>query len=111
MPFGRKMVGVKIPDGNFAEVLTPGKTAAIEDLEGAMERALDNPINQPPLEEIVKPSDRVVLISDDNTRLTPVHRMIPPLLYRLNRAGVPDENISCMMALGELNHIKCNRRR
>lgn len=100
MPFDGKMVGVNIPDGNLAEVLTPGETKTIRDLDGAMERALDNPINQAPLEEMVKPSDRVVLISDDNTRLTPVHRMIPPLLDRLNRAGVPDENISCIMALG-----------
>jgi nickel-dependent lactate racemase len=100
MPFGGQTIGVTIPDGNLAEVLTPKATETLPDLDAAIERALDNPINQPPLEEIVKPSDRVVLISDDNTRLTPVHRMIPPLLSRLNRAGVPDENISCIMALG-----------
>lgn len=100
MPFGGQTIGVTIPDGNLAEVLTPKATETLSDLDAAIERVLDNPINQPPLEEIVKPSDRVVLISDDNTRLTPVHRMIPPLLSRLNRAGIPDENIACIMALG-----------
>jgi nickel-dependent lactate racemase len=42
----------------------------------------------------------VLLVSDDNTRLTPADRMIPPLLERLNRAGIPDQQIACIMALG-----------
>jgi len=41
--------------------------------------------------------NRVLLVSDDNTRLTPAERMIPPLLERLNRAGIPDQQIACIM--------------
>ena len=63
-------------------------------------RLWPDPIGQPPIEQWVKPSDRVLLVSDDNTRLTPADRMIPPLLARLNAAGVPDRNIACIMALG-----------
>ena len=72
----------------------------MSDLERAINRALDAPIGQEPLEKWVQSGDRVVLVSDDNTRLTPSDRIIPPLLERLNAAGVPDDRISCIMALG-----------
>ncbi|MEN8188202.1 MAG: nickel-dependent lactate racemase, partial [Thermodesulfobacteriota bacterium] len=65
-----------------------------------IEKALDNPIKQAPLEDWVKANDTILLVSDDNTRLTPADRIIPALLNRLNQAGVPDSNISCIMALG-----------
>lgn len=100
LPFAGQMVRVTVPDGNLAEVLTPSAALPIEDLDAAIEKALSTPINQSPIEKVVRPSDRVVIVSDDNTRLTPVHRMIPPLLRRLNAAGVPDGRISCIMALG-----------
>lgn len=86
IPFAGSIIDVDVPDKNIAEVLTPCPAETIEDFEGALERALDHPINQAPLEDIVSPSDRVILVSDDNTRLTPVDRMIPPLLRRMNRA-------------------------
>lgn len=41
-----------------------------------------------------------MIVSDDTTRLTPVHPMIHALLRRLNAAAVPDANIGCIMALG-----------
>jgi nickel-dependent lactate racemase len=70
------------------------------DLDGAITHALDVPLGQEPLEKWVKSDDRVILISDDNTRLTPADRLIMPLLERLNAAGVRDDRISCIMALG-----------
>jgi nickel-dependent lactate racemase len=89
-----------VPDKNLAEVLNPRSAPPVEDLQVEIERALSRPIHQEPLEQRVMPSDRVLILSDDNTRLTPADRMIPPLLERLNRAGVPDRRIACIMALG-----------
>ncbi|MCK7507640.1 MAG: nickel-dependent lactate racemase [Desulfobacterales bacterium] len=44
-------------------------------------RRWPHPIGQPPIERVgARPRDRVLLVSDDNTRLTPADRMIPPLL-------------------------------
>jgi lactate racemase len=42
----------------------------------------------------------VVIIVDDMTRSTPVARVLPILLDRLNAAGVSDEQISIVVALG-----------
>jgi len=100
MPFGGKPLRFEVPDRNLAQVLEPNGSTPLADLDAAIATALANPIGQPPIEQWVKPSDRVLLVSDDNTRLTPADRMIPPLLARLNAAGVPDRNIGCIMALG-----------
>jgi nickel-dependent lactate racemase len=42
----------------------------------------------------------VVIVSDDNTRITPVHRIIPVCLDDLNESGVEDGNITVITALG-----------
>jgi nickel-dependent lactate racemase len=100
IPFDGNPLSFTVPDRNLADVLSPKPSTPLSDLEGAISRALDAPIGQDPMENWVQPGDRVILVSDDNTRLTPADRIIPPLLERLNAAGVPDDRISCIMALG-----------
>ena len=100
IPFNGKPLSFSVPEQNLIEVLSPKPSVVLSNLEAAIDKALDHPIDQPPLKQWVKPEDRVILVSDDNTRLTPSDRIIPPLLNRLNEAGVPDKQISCIMALG-----------
>ena len=100
IPFGGRPVTFGVPDRNLAEILSPKPSMPLNDLDLAIKDAFDAPIGQEPLEKWVKPDDRVMIVSDDNTRLTPADRIIPPLIERLNAAGVPDERIGCIMALG-----------
>jgi nickel-dependent lactate racemase len=100
IPFGGQPFQFEVADENLIEVLSPARSLPLIRLGKEIDKALDEPIGQQPLQEWVKPTDKVILISDDNTRLTPVDRIIPPMLDRLNAAGVVDENISCIMALG-----------
>ncbi|HHD57123.1 MAG TPA: nickel-dependent lactate racemase, partial [Desulfobulbaceae bacterium] len=100
IPFDGKPLRFQVPDANLIEVLSPARSRPLIRLGKEIEKALDNPIGQKPLQDWVRPTDRVILISDDNTRLTPADRIIPPMLDRLNAAGVADEKISCIMALG-----------
>lgn len=62
--------------------------------------ALERPIgcNCIPIE--VKPADKVLLLIDDNSRSTPVHTILPLVLEQLEIAGVPDEAITVLIALG-----------
>ena len=90
----------EIPKPNLSGVFSPRPIAPLADLDGAIREALDRPLGQQPLETWVRPSDRVLIISDDNTRFTPASRMILQILERLAAAGVPDERVSCIMALG-----------
>ena len=100
IPFDGKPMTFEVPAANLSQVIAPNGSTPLLDVDAAIAAALAAPIGQPPLEQWVRPGDRVLLVSDDNTRLTPVDRMIPPLLDRLNAAGVPDGRIGCIMALG-----------
>jgi lactate racemase len=100
IPFGGEPFTFEVPDANLIEVLSPDEVEPVADLDAEIERALNAPIDHPPIEEMVKPSDNVLLISDDNTRLTPSDRILPPLIDRLNKAGVPNAQITCLIALG-----------
>jgi nickel-dependent lactate racemase len=79
LPFDGGTLSFEINDANLAEVLSPKPSRPIADLDTAIAAALDSPIGQEPLQKWVKPGDKVLIISDDNTRLTPADRMIPPI--------------------------------
>ena len=93
-------IGVSIPEANLAEILSPNKYPPLEDLDGAIQEAYSAPIGLPDFESLIKKGQKVLLVSDDNTRLTPVDRLLPPLVDRLNKAGIPDFDITVLMALG-----------
>lgn len=100
LPFAGQTIPLRIRNSNLAQVLSPKKWKPLPDLGGALQRALESPWGQAPLWDWVKPSDRVLILSDDNTRLTPAHRLLPPLLGALEKAGVPKHRVSILMALG-----------
>ena len=99
-PFGGEPYSFEIESENLIEVLSPKPCKPLANLDYAIEQALDSPIGMKRLEDLFTSSDRVVIVSDDITRLTPSDRILPPMLKRLNGAGIPDGNICCVMALG-----------
>ena len=72
----------------------------VKDFLAEVKRALDNPIGSPRLEEIAKPGMEVALLFDDLQRPTPVNLVIPEMLNRLNRAGIPDNRVWGVCAIG-----------
>jgi nickel-dependent lactate racemase len=70
------------------------------DSRGEIKRALDNPIGSPRIEEMVRPGMDVVLLFDDLQRPTPAHLVLPEVLNRLNRGGIPDERVKGVCGLG-----------
>jgi nickel-dependent lactate racemase len=74
--------------------------SVVPNVEREIERALDNPIGSLPLEGLARPGMDVVVLFDDNQRPTPAHLAFPHILNRLNNAGIPDERISGVCALG-----------
>jgi lactate racemase len=62
--------------------------------------ALAAPIGSPRLCEIVRPSQSVAIVTSDITRPCPTDLMLPPILEELAAAGVRDEQIAVVFALG-----------
>jgi len=68
--------------------------------EKEVRRALANPIGSIKLSEIVKPGEKVVIVTSDITRPMPSRVVIPPVLEELELAGVKLEDITVVFALG-----------
>ena len=81
-----------------AAVLAPPRTAAGEsDPVGA---ALREPIGSPRLSRLVRPGQRVVIVTADITRPCPSAWLLPPILDELHEAGIADGNITVVFGLG-----------
>ena len=66
-----------------------------------VEYALDHPIGAGPIEEAVRPGEKVcILISDVTRRWQQPSTYLPVLIERLNRAGIPDRDILILCATG-----------
>jgi nickel-dependent lactate racemase len=62
--------------------------------------ALANPYSTPPIREMAKGKERVVILFDDLQRPTPVYRMVPFVLDELHAAGIQDAQIRFVSAIG-----------
>ena len=100
LPYGREMVEVRIPRANLVGVYSPRDFKPVANVKDEIVRAINNPIASKPLRQLVKGAGKVVILADDNTRLTPTDKIIPVLLDEMNAAGVKDEQITVIIALG-----------
>jgi len=92
---------VPVADDNVIWFLEPKELEALNDVEREIEKSLQKPIGTRPLSELlVSKQKKVVILVDDISRPTPQHRILPIILDTLNRAGVPDDQISIIIALG-----------
>lgn len=98
--FGTTVQKVNVPDKNLIGVLHANEVK--HELEGADEvrRALANPIGAPLLKEVVRPGEKIAIVTSDITRPMPTYVVIPPLLDALYEAGVKKEDITLVFALG-----------
>ncbi len=100
LPYGSSEISVSLPRGRLAGVFSPHATEPCENPQGEVRRALQNPIGMLPLEEAIQGCRRILIISDDITRMTPLKIIIPEILEYLNRAGIPDDQVSILIGLG-----------
>ena len=100
LPYGSEVVRALLPERQLIGVYSPKDIPPVEDVGQEIWRALANPIGSLSLRELVRGKKNVVLVADDITRLTPTEQFLPIILNECNAAGVADENISLVIALG-----------
>ncbi|MDD5170894.1 MAG: nickel-dependent lactate racemase [Syntrophales bacterium] len=100
LPYGKETVHVNIPEENLIGVYSPKDVTPVTDVKHEVISALENPIECKPLQELLQGVGSVVIVADDNTRLTPTDKIIPMLLDEMNDAGVQDSQITIIIALG-----------
>ncbi len=99
--FGNESIPVELPQEKIIYEIEGKPVEAITDTTAAVKEALSHPIGSPPLNKVVQPKDKVVIIVSDITRgWIQSNVFLPILLNELNAAGIPDDNISIVIALG-----------
>jgi len=68
--------------------------------DGEIGARLDDPIDSPPLEEIVSPGESVLIVVPDATRQTAAGQIVNLVVRRLIAAGIPAHDIRIIFATG-----------
>jgi nickel-dependent lactate racemase len=98
LAYGRNGLTITLPER--VDVLEPRFLPGVPDERAALLEALRAPIGSPPLANLVKPGDKVVVVHTDITRATPNQRILPVLLDELEMAGVARRDITLLNGLG-----------
>ncbi len=102
--FGSGIQAVELPEENLLGVLTANAVEYDLTGEAEVERALAEPIGAPELGEVVKPGEKIAIVTSDITRPCPTWQIMPALLKRLYAAGVQKQDITLVFALGSHRH-------
>ena len=98
--FGAGTQEAEVPEKNLLGVLHANEVKLDLTGEAEVRRALEEPIGSPRLREIVKPSEKIAVVTSDITRPMPTYKVMPALLDELYAAGVRAEDITLVFALG-----------
>ena len=102
--FGKGIQTVELPEDNLMGVLTANTVEYDLTGEDEVERALAEPIGAPKLEEVVKPGEKIAIVTSDITRPCPTWQIMQALLLHLYAAGDKREDITLVFALGSHRH-------
>jgi len=98
--YGDTTIDIDFPDSWDVTVChARGQGAPALD-DAGMRRAFASPIGTKTIRELARGKKEVVILFDDLTRATPVHAMLPYVLEELAQAGIKDDHIRLIAAVG-----------
>ncbi len=100
LAFGKTGIAVDLPEGYRYRVLEARTATPLPDWSAALESSLDRPIGTLPLAELARGKQSAAISVCDITRPAPNRLVLPPVLRRLEQAGIPREQITILIATG-----------
>jgi len=100
IPYGKTQICARIPTRNYIGKIEPKEKQGVKDTTAEITRALNEPYGTRRLADLARRGDKIVIVVNDQTRSTPSHIIIPPLLDELNKAGIQDANITIIIGCG-----------
>lgn len=94
IPYGNSSETVEIEDKNIELVLYPNSVRSGDEME-TLQKAIDNPINSPRLDEFLEDKKNILIIANDATRPTPTSRIMEIIYPKLK-----DKNFKILIATG-----------
>jgi nickel-dependent lactate racemase len=101
LDYGRTGLEVTLPAERVVGPLAIQPAAPLPDPEGAIARALRQPIGSPPLAEVARGRRNACILVCDITRPVPNRLILPRLLRTLEEQGLRREDILLLVATGQ----------
>ncbi|MCQ4637855.1 nickel-dependent lactate racemase [Anaerovorax odorimutans] len=98
--FGEGIQAAEVPEKAIIKILKANPVKNGPKGEAAVKKSLAEPIGAPRLREVVKPGEKIAIITSDITRPLPTWEIMPALLDELYGAGIRKEDITLVFALG-----------
>ena len=98
--YGASVQTVEVPDKNLMGVLMSNPIEHERRGPEAVKYSLENPIGSEKLSKLVKPGQKVVIITSDISRPIPSFDVVPSVLDELYSAGVSKDDITIVFGLG-----------
>ena len=100
VPMGRDYVEFELPATMRGAQVDAALLPPLPDAGGAIESALDEPLGAPSLVELAHGRRDAVVTVTDATRACPDHLLVPPMLRRLEAAGLGPDAVTILVAVG-----------
>ena len=100
MAYGRTGMEVEVPEANLAALLSMRESAPVEDPASMLTQLLRAPIGGKPLGEIARGKRTACIVVCDITRPVPNRVILPPVFSELERAGIPRDRVTILVATG-----------
>ncbi len=97
--YGKEEYVLEFPDSWSVQLFSMRDAEEINNL-GELETALKSPIGTPPIQEIARGKKNAVIVVEDISRPTRAEPICELVLKELNEAGISNENITLIAALG-----------
>lgn len=98
--YGEELIQFELPKDSLLALAVPKDIPPVKDEEAAIRNAIDNPIGEKRLSDLVTAKSRVAIIVDDPSRPTPVRKILMVIFEELKRLAVPDNNITIVIGSG-----------
>lgn len=108
VPYGHGELEFRPPPWSDLDVLESASRPPVGDVGATARSALVAPLGSPPLRELAREAvarareraARAIIAVTDLTRACPDDLLVPPLLDELNAGGIPDAQVSIIVAVG-----------
>ncbi|SRR6056297_581723 len=100
LKYGKSKLYFEIDSKNHLGTLLPNEKENGLRGKDEVRRALENPIGTKRLREIVSKGEKVAIVTSDITRPMPSKTVLPVVLEELKSAGIEEEDITVVFALG-----------
>ena len=111
VPYGeREALNLEIEDKNLSLNTDIPFPKEMENLDQAILHELDHPVAGEPFSKRLEAAKKVVILTDNFARLTPAHRILPPILKKLREEGKDVEILVASGLLREMNESELKRK-